>query len=254
MDNMFGQILEGIIQGVTEFLPISSSGHIVFLKKITGFSSENLVLQQIALHLGTLVSVFIYYYKDIKKIILNFNQKYTGYIFIGTIPLVFSALFLFDYFDKINSDMNLAFPVANYSILITGVVLLSTRFLKSENISLNWFVALIVGCMQCFAVLPGVSRSGMTISVALLLGLNSKEATKFSFFLAIPAILGSCVVKSKDLFVTDSLTSFPIIGFFTSLIVGYLAIRLLIFVTTEGRLWYFSIYCFAIGLLLLLLY
>ena len=72
MDNMFGQILEGIIQGVTEFLPISSSGHIVFLKKITGFSSENLVLQQIALHLGTLVSVFIYYYKDIKKIILNF--------------------------------------------------------------------------------------------------------------------------------------------------------------------------------------
>ena len=127
---MIGQILEGIIQGVTEFLPISSSGHIVFLKKITGFSSENLVLQQIALHLGTLVSVFIYYYKDIKKIILNFNQKYTGYIFIGTIPLVFSAFFLFDYFDKINNDMNLAFPVANYSILITGVVLLSTRFLK----------------------------------------------------------------------------------------------------------------------------
>ena len=97
---MIEVLILSLVQGITEFLPISSSGHIVFLKKITGFSSENLVLQQIALHLGTLVSVFIYYYKDIKKIILNFNQKYTGYIFIGTIPLVFSALFLLDFYTQ----------------------------------------------------------------------------------------------------------------------------------------------------------
>mgnify|MGYP001216551178 FL=1 len=254
MDNILGQILEGIIQGITEFLPISSSGHIVFLKKISGLSSEDLALQQIALHLGTLISVFIYYYSDIKSLILKLNQKYTGYIFIATIPLVISALFLFDYFDKINNNINLAFPVANYCIIITGFILLSTRLLKTEDKCLNWHIALIVGCMQCFAVLPGISRSGMTISVALLLGLKSKEATKFSFFLSIPAILGSCIVKSRDLFIEQSLSSFPIIGFFTSLIVGYLAIRLLIFVTAEGRLWYFSIYCFAIGFLLLFLY
>ena len=251
MDNMLGQIIEGLIQGVTEFLPISSSGHIVFLKKITDFSSENLVLQQIALHLGTLVSVFIYYYKDIKELLLNLKQRYTAYIFIGTIPLVVSALFLFDYVDKINNNINLAFPVANYCILITGFILLSTKFISVDRRPLNWKIAIIIGCMQCFAVLPGISRSGMTISVALLLGLTSKEATKFSFFLAIPAILGSCVVKSKELFSSQSISDFPILGFLTSLVVGYVAIRLLIFVAAEGRLWYFSIYCFTIGILLL---
>ncbi len=254
MDNILGQIIEGLIQGITEFLPISSSGHIVFLKKIMNFSSENLALQQIALHLGTLISVFIYYYDEIKKIVLKINQKYTAYIFLGTVPLVFSALFLFNFFDKINNDINLAFPVANYCILITGVILLSTKFAKTRNQSLNWRIAIIIGCMQCFAVLPGISRSGMTISIALLLGLNSKDATKFSFFLAIPAILGSCLIKSKEIFFNGSISSFPILGFITSLVVGYVAIRLLIFVTAEGRLWYFSIYCFAVGLLLLSFY
>ena len=105
INNKINQIIEGVIQGVTEFLPISSSGHIVFLKKITGFSSDNLVLQQIALHLGTLISVLIYYYQDIKDLVLKLNQKYTAYIFIGTLPLIFSALFLFDLFDNINNNI-----------------------------------------------------------------------------------------------------------------------------------------------------
>ena len=253
MDNAIGQIIEGMIQGVTEFLPISSSGHIVYLKKITGFSSDNLVLQQIALHLGTLISVFIYYYQDIKELILKLNQRYTAYIFIGTVPLIFSALFLFDYFDRINNNIEIAFPVASYCIFITGFILLATKFMTADRRVLNWKIAFIIGCMQCLAILPGISRSGITISAALLLGLRSKEATKFSFFLAIPAILGSCIIKSKDLFFNQSLSSFPILGFFTSLVVGYIAIRLLIFVTAEGRLWYFSIYCFAVGLLLLFL-
>ena len=251
---MINQIIEGVIQGITEFLPISSSGHIVFLKKITGFSSDNLALQQIALHLGTLMSVIIYYYEDIKKIILDFDKKYMVYVFIGTFPLILSGLLLFDFFNKINDDMSLAFSVASHCILITGFVLLSTKFIKEKNNPLTWKIVLIIGCMQCLAVLPGISRAGITISTGLLLGVNSKEAAKFSFFLAIPAILGSCIVKSKELFVGESLYDFPIIGLITSLVVGYIAIRLLIFITVEGRLWYFSLYCFIMGLLTIFIF
>ena len=251
---MMNQIIEGIIQGITEFLPISSSGHIVFLKKITGFSSDNLVLQQIALHLGTLISVLIYYYKDIKSLLLNLKQKYTAYIFIGTLPLIFSALFLFDLFEGINNDIEIAFSVASYCILITGFILLSTKFLNNGKVDLNWRIVFIIGCMQCLAILPGISRSGITISTALLLGVNSKEATKFSFFLAIPAILGSCLIKAKDILVEQSIYDFPTLGFITSLVVGYIAIRLLIFITVEGKIWYFSAYCFIVGLLAILLF
>jgi len=251
---MINQIIEGVIQGVTEFLPISSSGHIVFLKKITGFSSDNLVLQQIALHLGTLISVLIYYYQDIKDLVLKLNQKYTAYIFIGTLPLIFSGLFLFDFFDNINNNIEIAFPIASSCILITGFILLSTKFINNRNIDLNWKIVFIIGCMQCLAILPGISRSGITISTALLLGVNSKEAAKFSFFLAIPAILGSCIIKVKDVIGSESTYDFPVLGFITSLVVGYIAIRLLIFITVEGKLWYFSVYCFIVGLLTLLLF
>jgi len=251
---MINQIIEGIIQGITEFLPISSSGHIVFLKKIAGFSSDNLALQQIALHLGTLMSVIIYYYEDIKKIIWDFDKKYMLYIFIGTLPLILSGLLLFDFFNKINDDMDLAFPIASYCILITGFVLLSTKFISNKDNPLTWKIVLIIGCMQCLAVLPGISRAGITISTGLLLGINSKEAAKFSFFLAIPAILGSCIIKSKELFTSESLYDFPTLGFITSLVVGYIAIRLLIFITVEGRLWYFSLYCFIIGLLTIFIF
>ena len=249
MDNIVSQIVEGFIQGVTEFLPISSSGHIVFLKKITGFSSDNLALQQIALHLGTLISILIYYHQDIKELFLKLNQRYTLYILIGTLPLVFSGLFLFDLFDDINNNIELAFPVASYCILITGFILFMTKFFNNQNRSLNWKIVLIIGFMQCLAVLPGISRSGITIASALLLGIKSKEAAKFSFFLSIPAIIGACIIKSKDLFISQSVVEFPFLGFLTSLFIGYIAIRLLIFITVEGRLWYFSMYCFLIGFL-----
>ena len=120
------QIIEGIIQGVTEFLPISSSGHIVLLEKISGFSPQNLAQLQIALHLGTLFSIMIYYFKDIKDIFLNTkaNSQFLSLIAVGTLPLVLCYLFFYDFFKNIHNNLELSFQVASYSFLATGITLL----------------------------------------------------------------------------------------------------------------------------------
>ncbi|MAV64852.1 MAG: hypothetical protein CMG00_06660 [Candidatus Marinimicrobia bacterium] len=246
---MISQIIEGVVQGVTEFLPISSSGHIVFLEKITEFSSDNLAQIQVALHLGTLLAILIFYYKDLKEILMNIkcNWKFIFYIFLGTLPLVAVYFFCYDYFKNMHNNINHSFDIMSYCIIITGFLLLSTRFIEPRDAKLNYKLILIIGCMQCLAILPGISRSGVTICSALLLGLPSKQATKISFFLAIPAILGVSVLEIKGFFSSGSAIDFPFTGFFTSLIVGYVSLRLLISISSSGKIWYFSIYCFIMG-------
>ena len=250
------QIIEGIIQGITEFLPVSSSGHIVLLEKISKFSSDNLAQLQIALHLGTLFSIIIYYFKDIKDIFLNIkeNTQFICFVVVGTIPLIISYLFFYDFFKNIHNNLHLGFQVASYSFLITGFILLMTKYIKPNTKDLTYSIVIIIGIMQCIAILPGISRSGATISVALLLGINSKNASKFSFFLAIPAILGASILEFKDILQSQEVITFPLVGFFTSLVIGYICLRLLIFVTRDGKLWYFSIYCFIIGILSILIF
>ena len=244
------QVIEGIIQGITEFLPISSSGHIVFLEKFANFSSDNLAQIQVALHLGTLFSIIIYYFESIKEILLNVkkNRHFISFIALGTLPLIFMYLFFYDYFKDMHNNIEHAFQIASYCIFITGVILLSTKFINESNNSLTYKIVFIIGCMQCLAILPGISRSGITICSALVLGVSNKEAVRFSFFLAIPAILGASILEVSNLIKIDSVSEFPLIGFLTSLIVGYISLRLLIFISNNGKIWYFSIYCFIIGL------
>jgi len=249
------QIIEGIVQGATEFLPISSSAHIVFLEKIRGFSSTNLAQLQIALHMGTLLSIFIYYFNDLKSIATNLkeNKKLIICILIGTIPLIFVYLFFYDFIKNVLDDPGLSFIVASRCILITAFVLLITKFIKLNGATkLTYSIAIIIGCMQCLAIFPGISRSGITICSALILGVHSKEAAKFSFFLAIPAILGAGVLEISE--ALNNNLSFPYFALIVSFIIGYLCLRLLIFVTYEGKLWYFSAYCFIIGLITIFLF
>ena len=251
------EIIQGIVQGVTEFLPISSSGHIVFLEKISGFKSDNLAQLQIALHLGTLLSILIYYFKDIKDLLLNRtreNKRYISFVFFGTLPLVVMSLLWYDNIHNILNNSSIAFEVASYCILITGFILLFTKISSPDkNIKLTYTIILIIGFMQCFAVLPGISRSGITIGSALLLGISNKDAAKFSFLLAIPAILGSGILEIKDIIITGGELVFPYRGFIASFLIGYISLRLLIFITYSGRIWYFSGYCFIIGLLTIFL-
>ncbi len=250
------QIIEGIIQGVTEFLPISSSGHIVLLEKISGFSPQNLAQLQIALHLGTLFSIMIYYFKDIKDIFLNTkaNSQFLSLIAVGTLPLVLCYLFFYDFFKNIHNNLELSFQVASYSFLATGIILLMTKYIKPNTKKITVGIVIVIGVMQCIAILPGISRSGMTIATALLLGVNSSNAAKFSFFLAIPAIMGVSILEFKDIFQSQEVLAFPFLAFLTSLVVGYICLRMLIFITRDGKLWYFSIYCFIIGILSILIF
>ena len=249
------EIIQGIVQGVTEFLPISSSGHIVFLDRIGGFSSSNLAQLQVGLHLGTLLSILIYYFRDIKELFLNFkdNRRYISFIFIGTLPLVLIYFLFYDNIKNIHNNSDVAFQVASYSILVTGFILLLTKFAHT-NKKLTYCIVLIIGSMQCLALLPGISRSGITICSALLLGVSSQSATRFSFLLAIPAILGAGILDIKDIIVNDGGSYFPYIGFLVSFLIGYISLRLLIFFTYDGKLWYFSIYCFIVGLIAIFLF
>ena len=246
------EIIEGIVQGITEFLPISSSGHIVFLKKITNFSANNLQQLQIALHLGTLLSIIVYYFNDIKSLVFNINKnrQFFSFIVLGTLPLIIIYLFFYDTIIKnILNDVDVGFDIASYCILITGFILLITKEFKTDTFkTLTYSTVLIIGFMQSLAILPGISRSGITICSALILGINSKEAAKFSFFLAIPAILGAGILEVKDIIVDSNSGPFPYIGFITSFIIGYISLKLLISIIYKEKLWYFSIYCFIIGL------
>ena len=244
------QIIEGIVQGLTEFLPISSSGHIVFLEKIRGYSSVNLAQLQVALHMGTLLSILVYYFEDIKSLIIDFskNKEIIFYIILGTIPLLVMYFFFYDFFKNILDNSFLSFSVASRCMLITAFILLMTKFFELDsNKNLTYSIVLIIGFMQCLAIFPGISRSGITICSALFLGISSREAAKFSFFLAIPAILGASIIEIGEVLKDGS--SFPYIAFITSFIVGYISLRLLIFITYTGKIWVFSIYCFAIGLI-----
>jgi len=243
------QIIEGIVQGVTEFLPISSSGHVVFLERIRGFSSTDLAQLQVALHMGTLLSIIIYYFNDLKDLIVSFekNRKTIISILIGTAPLVFMYLFFYDFFKNILDNSYLSFTIASRCILVTAFILLMTKFFKGGSKSLTYSIVLVIGCMQCLAIFPGISRSGITICSALILGVSSKEAAKFSFFLAIPAILGASVLEIGEIVKEGS--SFPYLAFVTSFIVGYVSLRLLIFITYSDKIWSFSAYCFIVGLI-----
>jgi len=252
------EILQGFIQGVTEFLPISSSGHVIFLEKIAGFKSSNMSDLQISLHLGTLLSIILFFYKDYKKTILNLNSKGAReilLIFVGTIPIIFLALFYFDSIDIILDNSDLAFSIASFAIIATGVILFFTRFIKKDsNKRITIKKAFLIGLAQCVAVIPGVSRSGITISTALYLGISPKNAFKFSFQLAIPAILGSSLLKIVNILISGGEFNFPFIGFISSFIIGYISLSILIFVTKNEKLWYFSFYCFFVGIILIIIF
>jgi undecaprenyl-diphosphatase len=248
------EILLGLVQGITEFLPISSSGHVVFLEKLANFQSSSMSQLQISLHLGTLLSILLFFFKDYKKTLSNFNSNLFREILqisVGTIPIIILAFFLFEKIDKLLDDSEQAFLIASYAITFTGFFLFLTKFFVNDsNKKITIKKALIIGLAQCIAVIPGISRSGITISTALYLGVGAKDAFKFSFQLAIPAILGSSIIKLINILSLGTELNFPIVGFFTSFIVGYFSLWILILITKNQKLWYFSIYCFFLGIIM----
>ena len=256
-DSIFQIIVTAIVQGITEFLPISSSGHLLIARKILSFQTDQAnSFFEVFLHGGTLLSILIFWRNDIAGYYQEFKTgkiDFLFYVLIGSIPAALIGLFFKSDIDLYFFNLqNLNYLVINYFIL--SLILLSTRFIKKSKYNeLYLSIVIVIGISQAFAILPGISRSGITITAGLLLGLNSRLATKYSFLLALPILFFSffeSLVENFHIFYNQNLL-FPLfVGFTTSFIFGYIAITLLVNMVAKKQLWYFSIYCISMVLVL----
>jgi len=255
--NITQAIILGLIQGITEFLPVSSSGHLVLLQKIFNIKESGLVFDVI-LHIGTLIPVVIIFWDMILKLIIKPWQKYMGLIIVSTIPAVIVALLFGEQIELLFSSGKLLC----FGFCITGVFLLiaDKNLNKSTQNKLDHEIlykdAIKIGAAQAVAIMPGVSRSGSSISASLLCGLNKDTAAKFSFVLSVPVIIGAAVLESKHVINNSSfiLENFvPVIfGFISAVISGYISIRFMLKFIREKKLRYFAYYVFVLSGLIFL--
>jgi len=247
-------IILGVIQGLTEFLPVSSSGHLALFGAWLGLEQADIQFD-ILIHLATLVAILIVYKKDVLDLAkAPFNKdpkalKLMGMLIIVTIPAVVVGLLLKSYVEFFHNDL---IWVAAF-LGVTGLVLLSGKVLKQNQRSrienLNLIPVLLIGCAQAFAILPGISRSGMTIMAGLFLGLEKEEAARFSFLMAIPAIAGAGILMVRDMNVTQlgQLWVPYAGGFIVSLLAGLVALKVLIHILKGQRFFLFGFYCLALA-------
>jgi undecaprenyl-diphosphatase len=243
-------LISGVVQGLTEFLPVSSSGHLVLVHKFFGLS-ESSIFFDICLHVATLMAVLVYFRKDILSLIREKRVDWLLFIAIGTVPAVIAAL-LFE--EKISlifvSPKKVAFMfIATALALFVGQISQVKR--TSSGKGPTALTSLLVGIGQAFALLPGISRSGMTISSGLLGGMNTENAFKFSFLLSIPVILGATLYKALKIdfagVVLNNLGNYAT-GMIAAFVVGLLSLMLLWKAVKARRLFIFGIYCLLLGL------
>ena len=250
-------LILGIIQGLTEFLPISSSGHLEIASFILKTEqSQNLVFT-VLVHIATAISIIYVFRDDIFKIIkgvFNFKSKEIDTvlkIIVSSIPVGIIGI-LFE--DRVESFFTGNIILVGSMLLITSLLLFFTYFSKEEGRSVSFVDALIIGFAQAFAILPGISRSGATISAAIFLKINRQEATKFSFLMVLVPIFGILILKiigglTSDEIAGANLISLPyVIGFLSALFSGIIACKLMLKIVKESKLIYFSAYCLLIGI------
>lgn len=251
---MMNEVLLAIIQSITEFLPISSSGHLAIFSNI--FLKTDLFLITI-LHIASLFAVLVFVRKELKDLLKfdNNSKKLFGYIIIATIPGALVGFFLKEYIEfSFNSFLFLGF-----GFLFTGTVLFFTKFSNDVRKSdLSFWNCLFIGLMQAIALFPGVSRSGMTVSSGLFSGIDREKAVKFSFLLFIPLAIGAFLLEFKDFYYGGLNLSTPLyiilISFFICFIFSFIFLNLLFYIVKRKKFWLFSLYCWIIGILCLSLY
>jgi len=257
MEELFKTIILGIIQGLTEFLPVSSTGHLLLGRKLFGLSEAGLFLDTM-LHFGTLISIIIVFYAEIVYLIKNPFSKLTKLIVIGTIPTAFIGLYFEDFFEEIS----ISGATVGWEFLVTGIILwLADRYKEKGYKSIDkisYKDTLIIGALQGAAILPAISRSGLTIAGALFRGIERADAARFSFLISLPAILGAVVLQSAKLYSGEQAASLEAIGLIplivatlASAITGYFAIRWMLKILKNGSLKIFSYYVWALGIIVL---
>ncbi|MDD5905557.1 MAG: undecaprenyl-diphosphate phosphatase [Clostridiales bacterium] len=269
---VFTSFLLGLIQGVAEFLPISSSGHLAIAQNLLNLQAEIPAFFDVLLHLGTLLAVFVAYWQDIKDMVVEFfcgigdlvhhstptpvppARRLILLIILGTLPL-FAVLPIKDKVQGLSDNM----IFIGAALIVTGFLLFASDMIrkgrKTER-NATWLDVLIVGAGQAIATMPGISRSGMTISAGCFTGFERRFAVRFSFLLSIPAVLGANILSLKDAAeagIVWSEVPIYLVGVVTAAVVGYLCIRLLRMIADKGRFGAFAYYCWAVGLLTLVL-
>ena len=272
MLDILSAIILGAVQGISEFLPISSSGHLVLVPALLGIET-GLAFDTI-LHIGTLVAIFTFFWKDIINLIKGFilsiidltegvdifkrelhrvpEKRFAWLIIVGTIPTGIMGILLKDAIETIFRGT----LFVGIFLLVTAAVLYYSERHSSGQITqkdMSFKQALIVGICQGLAVFPGISRSGSTIASGLCLGLNREYAARYSFLLSIPAVIGAGLIQIKDIAILDASVSVLLAGFISSVIFGYLSIKLLMKMIKGWSLDIFAYYCTIIGIITIIL-
>jgi len=254
-------IVLGIIQGITEFLPISSTGHLVVFNNVFGIE-EPMMVFYIVVHVGSLVAIFVYFWKDIWALLKNPFCKMTGLLIVASVPIVIVGFLLEDI---IAAELHATWIVIA-SFIITGFLLITADyFIKNlgnkgqpkEDRDITYLDALIIGIMQAFAILPAISRSGITLTGAVGRGLNRQTAMRFIFFMAIISIAGAGALQTlsivRDPSSVEQIGLAPLaIGFVISAIISYASIGLLMKLVQSAKLRYFSYYVWVLAALITL--
>jgi len=274
MEEFIKNIIMGLVQGLAEFLPISSSGHLVLFGDFLNLEKldETGMLLNVIVHLGTLLAVFIFFWKDIISMIKQLpaipkfikggcrikderdeSTVMIWYIFLGTLPAAIIGLTFKSELEELFTNKNAVL----FALLFNALLLWSSRFTVDKKIKLNAYFAILIGVGQALAIVPGISRSGTTIVLALWLGITRSKSASFSFLLSIPIILGASILEMKSIgFSKLELNQwFNTFGAFAAAAIsGYLAIRLLTFVLQKQKFEYFAYYCVFVSLCCLILY
>ena len=265
-------IIMGLVQGLAEFLPVSSSGHLVLSKFILGAELGTSALFEILLHVGTLLAVFVFYWKDVlnlikeglllikdsflfvfkrKKFDLYLERKMVVFIIVASIPTAILGLLM----EAFLEDLFLSSVVAvGFALLVTGTMLMLIRKMPKSDKTLEEMKgrdAFTIGLVQGIATIPGISRSGSTVTAGLFCGLDKEFAFRFSFLMSIPAILGAAVLKMIDVNIADlTANAGPYaVGMIVAAVVGYASIRWLKNLIQKDQFHYFGYYCLAVGLI-----
>jgi len=244
-------LILAVVQGITEWLPISSSGHLVIIERYLGLTLP--LIFNVMLHVGTLFAVLAVFWRDIIKIVkalvkLDFKTdegKLALLIAVGSVP---TALIGFFFHDILESFF--------YNLLVVGIALLITGFVlfvserRKNNRKLNYLDSLLIGVAQGVAIIPGISRSGVTIAAGLLRKVKKETAFKYSFLLSVPAVIGATIMESRDLVIGNVDAAALFLGAIISMVVGYVSLRFLQKIVMEEKFHLFAYYCWIVGLII----
>lgn len=257
MDDLFKIVILALVQGITEFLPISSSGHLSILKTFLDINSDGALIE-VVLHAGTLMSILLFYRKRLSKIfkrILNKDEESLRFFSCVIVAIIPIGIIGFIFGDSIEYLFNNTKLVCLF-LIITGIFLIFSNFWRSKISNFNTRKSFLIGLAQMFAILPGMSRSGLTIGMGNIIGIDAKKSAEFSFIIAIPVLTGVIVKYFLNL-EWDSISisiNYLFLGLIISFITGLLSLRWLISLLEKGKFWYFGLYCIFIGLISLLFF